>query len=198
MEKKPPLKMTPFDILVTNEAIQMMKLMLPYLPPEFQRMAGMYAKFSELQNAICYFQPPYYHSRRGRLRQKELTLTSMLQDLGPYLSEDMAGTMDMVSQMMSMMEVMNAAGDNGSGGGGMDFSEMAKQMLTPEQQSMFDMMDALQSERTDNNERMDEQSCNEESGPGEAGAYQSGSPADKGEKREVSGSGYDEPDNECE
>ena len=41
MEKRPPLKMTPFDMMVTNEAIQMLKLMLPYMPPDFQRMAGM-------------------------------------------------------------------------------------------------------------------------------------------------------------
>lgn len=202
MEKKPPLMMTPFDMMVTNEAIQMMKLMLPYMPPGFQRMAGMYAKFSELQNAIYYFQPPYYHSRRGRLRQKELSLNSMLQDLGPYLPEDASGTMDMISQVMSMMEIMNAAGDGSAGGGfpggGMDFTEMAKQMLTPEQQSMFDMMDAFQSERTDSNERMDEQSGNEESGPCEAGADQSGRSADEGEEREISGSGYDEPDHECE
>lgn len=201
MEKRPPLKMTPFDMMVTNEAIQMMKLMLPYMPPDFQRMAGMYAKFSEFQNAIYYFQPPYYHSRRGRLRQKEFTLTSMLQDLGPYLPEDAGQTMDMVAQVMSMMEVMNATGDgpNGNGGfsaGGMDFSEMAKQMLTPEQQSMFDMMNAFQSERTDNNERMDEQSGNEESGPSETGTDQSSSPADEGKGWEVSGSRHDESDNQ--
>lgn len=201
MEKRPPLKMTPFDMMVTNEAIQMMKLMLPFMPPDLQRMAGMYAKFSELQNAIYYFQPPYYHSRRGRLRQKEFTLTSMLQELGPYLPEEAGQTMDMIAQVMSMMEVMNASGDGFPGGGGfqeggMDFSEMAKQMLTPEQQSMFDMMNAFQSERTDNNERMDEQSCNEESGPCETGADQSSGPADEGEEWEVSGSCYDESDHE--
>lgn len=167
MEKKPPYKMTPFDSLVTNELLQMIKLMLPYMPPRLQRMAGMYAKFSEFQNAIYYFQPPYYHSRSGRLRQKELSITSMFEDLTPYLSEDTAQMMDSFSQVMSMMEVMNAMG--GTEGSGMDFSEMAKQMLTPEQQEMFNMMNSFQSERTEHDERMDEQSGNEESGPGETG-----------------------------
>ena len=69
MEKKPPLKMTPFDLMVTTELLQTMKLMIPYLPPDLQRMAGIYANLSELQNAIYYFQPPYYDSRRRRLRQ---------------------------------------------------------------------------------------------------------------------------------
>ena len=37
MEKKPPLKMTPFDLMVTTELLQTMKLMIPYLPPDLQR-----------------------------------------------------------------------------------------------------------------------------------------------------------------
>lgn len=168
MGKKPPYIMTPFDSLVTNELLQMIKLMLPYMPPSLQRMAGTYAKFSEFQNAIYYFQPPYYHSRRGRLRQKEFTVTSIFEDLAPYLPEDAAQMMDSFSQAMSMMKAMEFA--EGGEGEGMDFSEMAKQMLTPEQQAMFDMMETFQSERTDQNERVDEQPGNEESGPGETGA----------------------------
>lgn len=167
MEKKPPYKMTPFDSLVTNELLQMVKLMLPYMPPNLQRMAGMYAKFSELQNAIYYFQPPYYHSRRGRLRQKEFTVSSIFEDLAPYLPEDAAQMMDSFSQVMNMMNAMEFSGGEGEG---MDFQEMAKQMLTPEQQAMFDMMETFQSERTDQNERVDEQPGNEEPGPGETGA----------------------------
>lgn len=180
MEKKPPLKMTTFDSMVTNETLQMIKVMLPYMPLRFQRMAGMYVKFSEFQNAIYYFQPPYYHSRRGRLRQKELSMTSILEDVMPYMSEEEAGQLDTMSQMLSMMEVMGAMQENtgSSQGGGMDFSEMAKQMLTPEQQAMFDMMDVFQSERMENDERMDEQRGDQGFGSAETGTNQSGSSTD--------------------
>ena len=105
MEKKPPLKMTPFDQMVTDDMLQVVKLMIPYLPYRMQRMAGIYAKLTELQNAISYFQPPY-DSRSGRLRQKELRLDSLREELLSYLPPEAGEMMENLSQMMEMMEMM--------------------------------------------------------------------------------------------
>ena len=71
MEKKPPLVMTPFDESLTNDFLQLVKIILPYLPDHVQRIAGIYVKLTELMNAFYCFQPPYYHNRRGRLRKQE-------------------------------------------------------------------------------------------------------------------------------
>ena len=64
MEKKPPLVMTPFDESLTNDFLQLVKIILPYLPDHVQRIAGIYVKLTELMNAFYCFQPPYYHKRR--------------------------------------------------------------------------------------------------------------------------------------
>ena len=63
--------MTPFDESLTNDFLQLVKIILPYLPDHVQRIAGIYVKLTELMNAFYCFQPPYYHNRRGRLRKQE-------------------------------------------------------------------------------------------------------------------------------
>ena len=176
MEKKPPLKMTPFDLMVTTELLQTMKLMIPYLPPDLQRMAGIYAKLSELQNAIYYFQPPYYDSRRRRLRQKKLDIHTLMDDLRPYLTKEAC---EMFDNMEQAVEMMQSSG----------MSDMA---------DMMGMMNAFQAERKDSNGRMDERSCNEETRSGETGTDQSCSDADSGKKRESAGSGDDDTHNRSE
>ena len=86
MEKKPPLVMTPFDESLTNDFLQLVKIILPYLPDHVQRIAGIYVKLTELMNAFYCFQPPYYHNRRGRLRKQEKDPDSMFEAVVPYLS----------------------------------------------------------------------------------------------------------------
>lgn len=163
MEKKPPLHMTPFDVMVTTDMLQTMKLMIPYLPPEFQRMAGIYAKLTELQNVMYYFQPPYYHSRRGRLRQKEMNLDSIMEDLGPYLPPESKDMLNMFSQAMGMMEMMKSMNmedmmssmNMADMMSSMNMADMMQSMNT-EDGNMEDVMNAFQTERTDTDERMDQ------------------------------------------
>ena len=83
MEKKPPLVMTPFDESLTNDFLQLVKIILPYLPDHVQRIAGIYVKLTELMNAFYCFQPPYYHNRRGRLRKQEKIRAACLKQLYP-------------------------------------------------------------------------------------------------------------------
>ncbi|MGN0405390.1 MAG: hypothetical protein ACI4F1_09220 [Bariatricus sp.] len=184
MEKKPPLNMTPFDLMVTTEFLQTMKLMIPYLPPDLQRMAGIYAKLSELQNAIYYFQPPYYDSRRRRLRQKKLDIHSLMEDLRPYLTREACDMFDQVEQAVEMMQMIQSV----------NMEEMMQSAGMSDMADMMGMMNAFQTERKDSNGRMDEQSCNEKTRSGEAGTDPDCGDADSGEKRESVGSGDDDTD----
>ncbi|XCP87212.1 hypothetical protein ABXS75_11550 [Roseburia hominis] len=146
MEKKPPV-MTPFDQMVTNEMLQTMKLMIPYLPPHLQRMAGIYAKFTELQNAIACFRPPYHDSRRRRLRQKKLDMDSFTEDLAPYLSPDVASSVENVRQAMSMMEMMQSMGnmdDMMQGMGNMGDMMQGMGSMGDMMQSMGNITDTMQ------------------------------------------------------
>ena len=49
MEQKKTIPMTPFDSLISSEQLQMMKLMLPYMPPGTQKFFAFYIKFLELR-----------------------------------------------------------------------------------------------------------------------------------------------------
>lgn len=177
MEKKPPYCMTPFDRQVTTDLLQTIKLLLPYMPPHFQRMAGTYAKFSELQNAIYYFQPPYFDSRRGRLRQKKGSFAEMMEELTPFLPEEIQNTMENISGMMEMMEMVNSMAEQPDN----EMTEMVKQMFSSQ-------------ERMDGDERMDGASDIEKSGSGQEGTDSDGRQADQRKNREESGSGYDDSD----
>ena len=55
MEKKPPLVMTPFDESLTNDFLQLVKIILPYLPDHVQRIAGIYVKLTELYECLLLF-----------------------------------------------------------------------------------------------------------------------------------------------
>ena len=106
MEKKPPLVMTPFDESLTNDFLQLVKIILPYLPDHVQRIAGIYGKLTELMNAFYCFQPPYYHNRRGRLRKQEKDPGSMFEAVVPYLSPEKREMFDSFSGIWQMMEMM--------------------------------------------------------------------------------------------
>ena len=106
MEKKPPLVMTPFDESLTNDFLQLVKIILPYLPDHVQRIAGIYVKLTELMNAFYCFQPPYYHNRRGRLRKQEKDPGSMFEAVVPYLSPEKREMFDSFSGIWQMMEMM--------------------------------------------------------------------------------------------
>ena len=83
MEKNPKHFLTPFDELTTSRQLQTIKLLLPYLPTNGQRMLGIFIRLNELQNAIHLFRgfpvsPP----------SDSLSPSRILSDLSPYLSEE--------------------------------------------------------------------------------------------------------------
>ena len=49
------LKKTPFDQLISTQSLQILKLLIPYTPPENQRFLAVYTKFLELQHTIDFF-----------------------------------------------------------------------------------------------------------------------------------------------
>lgn len=182
MEKKPPLEMTPFDQMVSNDFLQLVKIFLPYLPPPLQRMAGIYVKLTEFQNAIYCFQPPYYHSRRGRLRPEKREMSEMMQEISPYLPGEMQDMMNSFTQAFDMMDMMK---------------DMNLDDFMPGQ-NMGDLFQAFSAERTDNNERMDGKSESEESGSPETGTDPESSERSQWQERQDTRSSHDVSDHECQ
>ncbi len=88
-------RMTPFDVYISNQSLQMLKLMVPFLPSQNQRMFAVMIKFFELRHTLSHF--------RG-MRQKDGTAEDILGAMKPFMSPSDADSFD---QMMSMMDMMN-------------------------------------------------------------------------------------------
>ena len=205
MEKKPPLVMTPFDESLTNDFLQLVKIILPYLPDHVQRIAGIYVKLTELMNAFYCFQPPYYHNRRGRLRKQEKDPGSMFEAVVPYLSPEKREMFDSFSGIWQMMEMMKEMdfGDPANMADMMNGFQAARDM--PDMMSGFqavqdtpDIMNRFQTERMDENERMDGASGSCESGSAETGADSDSSVESRRQERESTGPGDDVADHRRE
>ncbi len=205
MEKKPPLVMTPFDESLTNDFLQLVKIILPYLPDHVQRIAGIYVKLTELMNAFYCFQPPYYHNRRGRLRKQEKDPGSMFEAVVPYLSPEKREIFDSFSGIWQMMEMMKEMdfGDPANMADMMNGFQAARDM--PDMMSGFqgsqdmpDMMNRFQTERMDENERMDGASGSCESGSAETGADPDSGDESRWQERESASPGDDVTDRRCE
>ncbi len=129
--------MTPFDSLVNPPFLYTLKLLLPYTPPSMQRFLGIYIKFLELRHAMEYFQGFASHAQPK----------DMLDGLKPYMSPAEKEMMEQMSGMMNMMEMvqnMQAMSDSSpQDSGGFNPLDMMKGMLSPEQQEMFDMYNAM-------------------------------------------------------
>ena len=205
MEKKPPLVMTPFDESLTNDFLQLVKIILPYLPDHIQRIAGIYVKLTELMNAFYCFQPPYYHNRRGRLRKQEKDPGSMFEAVVPYLSPEKREMFDSFSEIWQMMEMMKEMdfGDPANMADMMNGFQAVRDM--PDMMSGFqavqdtpDIMNRFQTERMDENERMDGTSGSCESGSAETGADPDSGDESRWQERESAGTGDDVADHRRE
>ena len=124
------MELTPFDSQINNPSLQMMKLLIPYLPPKNQRILAIYIKFVEFQNTLSSFRV---------FRAKKHSTEDMLNEIRPYLPSDIFNSIDQILNMMSMMEMMKNMSDEANS----DPTEMLKNMLTPEQQSMFEMYNTM-------------------------------------------------------
>lgn len=140
--KKVPPK-TPFDNLVSSTQLDMMKLLIPFMPPASQAHFALYIKFQELQETIRFFRDFPEGVRAEDFTNDEEEAPDFFKIIKPYLPEENIEIIDNISNMMNMMEMMkqmqamsNATGEDNS----MDF---LKNMLSPEQQAMFDTMNQM-------------------------------------------------------
>lgn len=136
--------MTPFDQALSNTSLQMIKLLIPYLPPQTQRMMAVYIKFLELQTTFSFFRT---------FRQKHLAPEHIFEDLKPYLPrsalESFDNMMNMVNMMNLFQEMQGASGSTSDSGFDFDPMSVMKDMLNPEQQDMFQMYQGMFAQEND-------------------------------------------------
>lgn len=134
-------QMTPFDQHVSTQPLQLMKLLIPYLPPKIQRVFAIYIKFLEFQYTLSFFQS--FH-------KKAHSTQDMIQDLKPYLPSSAAESLDNFLNLLSMMEVFQTMQNSSDENSDWNPMSMMTSMLGPDTQEMFEMYQTMFSQ--DNNE----------------------------------------------
>ena len=99
MEKRPIFPMTQLDTLVTTQELQLMKLMLPYIPANMRGILAVYIKFTEFTNTIHLFHSKSIHSPED-----------ILHDLSSFMDPAEADNISMLFNMMNIMKQMDPSG----------------------------------------------------------------------------------------
>ncbi len=145
-ETPPSIPKTPFDNIVSPYTLDIMKLMLPYIKPNSQRMFAIFIKLQELTQTIEYFEHFPKKIFHNELDNQPLDFTDMISEMRPYLPGNSNSMFDTLANMMEMMEMMKTMQDFNSDETGdstsSDFNnfDFLKAMLPPEQQEMVDML----------------------------------------------------------
>ncbi len=166
---------TPFDSLLSNPQLNMLKVMIPFLPPQNQSGMAMMIRMQEMQETMRFYKtfPHGIHAKDFSNDMSDGPL-GIFHAMRPYLPDENGSMIDTLLNIMPMMEMikemsdMNGMGldddsENSSssifGGGAMD---MVKGMLSPEQQGMFDMFSMMNEM---NSMSTDKENYSSDSGP---------------------------------
>lgn len=186
MDKDLPRPMTPFDEMVSSPELQIIKLLIPYVPTSGRQMLAAFTKISELRETFSLFSRKHCGLKaQSREGSSPSSIIEILDSFRPYLGTHECEMLDMfmrAREMMTVMEMMrnSSADTEGSTASPADapFDPMnlLTGMLSPDQQEMFHTYSDLFSQTTaspakgdDTDERMDGPSGNEEHRSREAG-----------------------------
>lgn len=150
-----------FDALYTNNQIQKLKVILPYIDPSMQKNMAIYIKYMELKYTMDLFRKHPFHICSATEQNSPPDINRLCQELKPYCTESeshqleqmrsLFQTMEMyqeMSQTMSAMQEifpdMGKADGNNAFGTSMD--ELLMGMLSPEQKAMFEAFNNNQSQ----------------------------------------------------
>ncbi len=107
---------TVLDEMVESDRNQMLKAMIPYLPPSGQQFLSMYAKTQELKNTMALFQN---QRNRGDLQTASVSGNDpleMLQDIRRCCGGENRRQIDQITNLMAMIQMMKVMNEDPSGG----------------------------------------------------------------------------------
>ena len=148
-----------FDALYTNNQIQKLKVLLPYIEPRMQKNMAIYIKYMELKYTMDLFRKHPFHICSYEEQSDRPDIKKLFRELKVYCSESesrqleqiesMFQTMEMYQEMSQTMSAMQEMFPNMDMGVGMDMGnsdtasgssmvDMLMGMLSPEQKEMYE------------------------------------------------------------
>lgn len=101
MEQTP---FTSFDYMTQNRQLQMMKTILPYMKEAQKKQFAILIKYMELQNTIQIFSQEDKVLSMCSVDEESNNMVAMINDLRQFCSEKEQETLDMLTNMFSMLE----------------------------------------------------------------------------------------------
>ena len=101
MENTP---LTPFDYMTQTRELQMLKTILPYMRESQKKQFAILIKYMELQNTIQVFSQEDKVLSMCSVDQESNTMLAMLNDIRQFCNSKEQETLDMLSNMFSMLE----------------------------------------------------------------------------------------------
>ena len=150
-----------FDALYTNNQIQKLKVLLPYIEPHMQKNMAIYIKYMELKYTMDLFRKHPFHICSYNEETVRPDVKKLFHELRPYCTESesrqleqmesLFQTMEMYQEMSQTMNVMqemfpNMGMDMGSSdaASGSSMVDMLMGMLSPEQKEMYEAFSNMQ------------------------------------------------------
>ncbi len=96
--------LTPFDNMTQTRELQMLKTVVPYMKGEQKKQFAILIKYMELQNTIQVFSQEDKVLSMCSVSEEENTTLAMLGELRKFCSEKELETLDMITNMVSMLE----------------------------------------------------------------------------------------------
>lgn len=104
MEENEIFPATNFDTLTQTREIQMLKTVLPYIKNSQKTQFAILIKYMELQNTLRIFSHGEQALSACSLPDEEKNPLSLLNSLRPFCTARELETVDMLSNMLSMLE----------------------------------------------------------------------------------------------
>jgi len=140
MDPKSLKPQTPFDSKIVPQKLQLMKLLLPYMSTSMQSLLGIFIKFQELQYTVQYFQGTKSNTFMHIANKEQFSFSEMAEEFIPYLDSKQSETLSSLLNVFQIMEFMqNMPGES-----------FMQNMLSPEQQEMFEFYSNMFSQDIEN------------------------------------------------
>lgn len=104
METDQDIKMTAFDHITQTREIQMLKTVIPYMKNSQKKQFAILIKYMELQKTIQLFSNEESALSICSLPEEENNTVSMLNELRQFCTPKEIETIDMLTNMFSMLE----------------------------------------------------------------------------------------------
>lgn len=110
MEQKDTSQISAFDTLFSNNHIQMLKVLLPYMDNQFQKYLAIYIKFQELQVALNFVRKRPYPLCGCMIRPDDTDPAQVVKRLLPLCTKE---EKEQLNQILKVLQSMSAiSGDD--------------------------------------------------------------------------------------